>query len=211
MTMKQLLLFIAVSIFTTTYAQTDSIIVLIKPSENRGKNIMEAFAARASVREFSPEELSIQDISDLLWAANGVNRPDEGKRTSPTAMNSQDIDIYVVMKQGSYLYDAKNHRMILVDSNDNRALVAGGQTNFSNAPLFCVMVSDILRFKRGEDSLKMTWAAMDAAYVSQNIDLFCAGVGLKTRPRVGMDIEKLRVALKLSSTQHPMINNPVSK
>jgi nitroreductase len=101
--------------------------------------------------------------------------------------------------------------MILVDSNDNRALVAGGQTNFSNARWFCVMVSDILRFKRGEDSLKMTWAAMDAAYVSQNIDLFCAGVGLKTRPRVGMDIEKLRVALKLSSTQHPMINNPVSK
>jgi hypothetical protein len=69
--MKQLLLFIAVSIFTTTYAQNRFIIVLNKPSENRGKNIMEAFAARASVREFSSEELSIQNISDLLWAANG--------------------------------------------------------------------------------------------------------------------------------------------
>lgn len=197
--------------YGTLSAQTDSIVVLNKPSENRGKSIMEAFAARASVREFSPEELSLQDISDLLWAANGINRPDESKRTAPTAMNSQDIDIYLVMRQGSYLYDAKNHRLILVDSNDNRALVAGGQVNFSHAPLFCVMVSDISRFKRGEEPLKMTWAAMDAAYVSQNIDLFCAGVELKTRPRVGMDVEKLRAALKLSPTQHPMINNPVGK
>ena len=107
--MKQLLLFLAVSIFTTTYAQTDSIIVLNKPTEVKGKTVMEAFANRASVREFSSEELSLQDISDLLWAANGINRPTEGKRTAPTAMNSQDVDIYVVMKQGSYLYDAKNH------------------------------------------------------------------------------------------------------
>lgn len=209
--MKPLLLFLAVSIFTTTYAQTDSIIVLNKPTEVKGKTVMEAFASRASVREFSSEELSLQDISDLLWAANGINRPTEGKRTAPTAMNSQDVDIYVVMKQGSYLYDAKNHKLILVDAADNRAMVAGTQKNFANAPLFCVMVSDISRFTRGDESQKMPWAAMDAAMVSQNINVYCAGVGLKTRPRVFMEVDNLRKALKLSATQHPMINNPVGK
>lgn len=209
--MKQLLLFLAALICTSTYAQPDSIIVLNKPTEVKGKTVMEAFANRASVREFSSEELSLQDISDLLWAANGINRTTEGKRTAPTAMNSQDVDIYVVMKQGSYLYDTKNNKLILVDAADNRAMVAAAQKNFANAPLFCVMVSDISRFTRGEETLKMLWAAMDASMVSQNINLFCAGVGLKTRPRVFMEVDNLRKALKLSSTQHPMINNPVGK
>lgn len=209
--MKSLLLLFVIGIFSTVSAQTDSVILLNKPSDVRGKNVMEAFANRASVREFSSEELSLQDISDLLWAANGINRAAEGKKTAPTAMNSQDVDIYVVMMQGSYLYDAKNHKLVLVDVADNRAMVAGAQKNFANAPLFCVMVSDISRFTRGEETQKMSWAAMDASMVSQNINLFCAGVGLKTRPRVFMEVDKLGKALKLSSTQYPMINNPVGK
>ncbi|MGE0076297.1 MAG: SagB/ThcOx family dehydrogenase [Bacteroidales bacterium] len=209
--MKLLLLYLAVGLFSTANAQTDSVIILNKPSEVRGKNIMEAFASRASTREFSEEELSLQDISDLLWAANGINRSDEGKRTAPTAMNSQDIDVYVVMRQGVYLYDAQKHKLILITEGDYREAVAGRQKDFAKAPLFCIMVSDISRFKHGEESLKLTWAAMDAAYISQNIDLFCAGVGFKTRPRAGMDFDKLTDLLKLAPSQHLMLNNPVSK
>jgi len=63
----------------------------------------------ASVREFDPTALKLQDLSELLWAANGINRPDEGKRTAPSAMNAQDIDIYVLMESGIYLYDPKEH------------------------------------------------------------------------------------------------------
>ncbi|HSA04657.1 MAG TPA: nitroreductase family protein, partial [Tenuifilaceae bacterium] len=73
------------------------------------------------------------------------------------------------------------------------------------------MVSDISRFTRGDESQKMPWAAMDAAMVSQNINVYCAGVGLKTRPRVFMEVDNLRKALKLNATQHPMLNNPVGK
>ena len=208
-TLKLITVLIGMLFINQSFAQ--DLIKLPEPNKTGGKPLMQVLNERQSSRDFIDKELSMQQISDLLWAANGINRPAENKRTAPTAMNSQDVDIYVVMKEGSYLYDAKNHKLILVDAADNRAMVAGTQKNFANAPLFCVMVSDISRFTRGDESQKMPWAAMDAAMVSQNINLFCAGVGLKTRPRVFMEVDNLRKALKLSATQHPMLNNPVGK
>ncbi len=195
---------------TFANAQTESIIKLPEVTRIKGKNIMEAFACRASVREFDSKELDLQEVADLLWAANGINRPAEGKRTAPTAMNSQDIDVYLINSKGAYHYDAKEHALVLVNSGDYRAVVAGTQQAFAKASLFLVMVSDLSRFQRGEESQKLTWAAMDAAIVSQNINLYCAGVGLKTRPRVYMDTDKLREVLRLTATQIPMMNNPVS-
>lgn len=208
--MKRLLTVALVVSSTLANAQTESIIKLPEVTRVKGKNIMEAFASRASVREFDSKELDLQEVADLLWAANGINRPAEGKRTAPTAMNSQDIDVYLVNSKGAYLYDAKAHALVLVNSGDYRAVVAGTQQVFAKASLFLVMVSDLSRFQRGEESQKLSWAAMDAAIVSQNINLYCAGVGLKTRPRVYMDTDRLREVLKLTATQIPMINNPVS-
>jgi nitroreductase len=83
---------------------------------------MEAFASRASVLSWNPKELSSQDLSDLLWAANGVNRPD-GKRTAPSAGNAQDVEIYVFLKDGAYLYDAANHALNLLAAGDYRSEV----------------------------------------------------------------------------------------
>jgi nitroreductase len=80
----------------------------------------------------------------------------------------------------------------------------------AKAPVICVLVSDISRFRAGADSLKLIWAAEDAGIVSQNISLFCASIGLATRPRASMDQQKLREILKLKDTQHLMLNNPVS-
>lgn len=208
--MKRLLAVALVVSSTLANAQTESIIKLPEVTRVKGKNIMEAFASRASVREFDSKELDLQEVADLLWAANGINRPAEGKRTAPTAMNSQDIDVYLINSKGAYRYDAKAHALVLVNSGDYRAVVAGTQQAFAKVPLFLVMVSDLSRFQRGEESQKQTWAAMDAAIVSQNVNLYCAGVGLKTRPRVYMDTDKLREVLKLTSTQIPMMNNPVS-
>lgn len=208
----RVLLFSAVMVLgLNSIGQTDSITKLPEPSKVKGKNIMEAFANRASVREFDAQEIDIQEIADLLWAANGINRPAEGKRTAPTAMNTQDIDIYLVNNKGAFLYDANAHALVLISSGDFRSVVAGSQQNFAKAPVFLVIVSDLARFQRGDENQKMTWAAMDAAIVSQNINLFCAGVGLKTRPRVWMDAEKLKEILKLKETQRPMMNNPVSR
>ena len=85
---------------------------------------------RHSTREFAAKALSLSDLSDLLWAANGVNRKDSGKRTAPSALNKQDVNVYVVLSEGSYLYDAQNHQLTLVAEGDYRSAVAGGQAYF---------------------------------------------------------------------------------
>jgi SagB-type dehydrogenase family enzyme len=190
-------------------AQTPRTIILNAPDTTRGLPVMKALSLRASANDFDTTSLKLQDMSDLLWAANGINRPVNGKRTAPSAMNAQDIDVYAFMKSGVYLYNAKKHCLDFVIDGDYRALIAGRQENFAKAPLICLLVSDISRFQRGEDSLKLVYAAEDAGIVSQNISIFCASVGFATRPRASMDQQKLREILKLKDSQHLMLNNPV--
>jgi nitroreductase len=101
-------------------AQDLKTIKLLEPNKTRGLPVMEALSVKASAREWSDKELSLQDLSDLLWAANGVNRPD-GKRTASSAMNAQDVDIYAFMKDGVYLYDAKAQTLVEVLAGDHRA------------------------------------------------------------------------------------------
>jgi SagB-type dehydrogenase family enzyme len=193
------------------FAQNTKTIVLNPPNMTRGLPVMKALSLRASANEYDTTRISLQDLSDLLWASNGINRPDVGKRTAPSAINAQDIDVYVCMASGTYLYDAKKHALDLMIIGDYRKLVAGRQENVAKAPVICLLVSDISRFKFGADSIKLVWAAEDAGIVSQNISLFCASVGLATRPRATMDLVKLREVLKLSKSQYVMLNNPVSK
>ena len=185
-------------------------IALLPPDTGRGLPVMKALALRASPSAFDSAALSLRDLSDLMWAANGVNRPN-GKRTAPSAMNSQDIDVYAVMKEGIYLYNAQKHLLEPVAAGDYRSYVADRQENFKNAPIFCVLVSDISRFKTGEESQKMTWAYEDAGIVSQNICIFCAGVGLKSRTRAWMNSDKLKEVMKLTPSQHLILNNPVGR
>lgn len=194
---------------TTLHAQGAGELKLNRPDLNRGVNVMKAFSDRHSDREFSTRELSLQDLSDLLWAANGVNRPGDGKRTAPSALNKQDVDIYVFLAKGVYLYDASKHVLKLVAEGDHRAVVAGRQDFVKQAPVSLVYVSDLSRFGMGLDEQVKLMGAMDAGIVSQNVNLFCAGVGLSTVPRASMDQEALRKLLKLSDTQVPMMNNPV--
>ncbi len=208
--MKCLSIFVMIMLITGNLSgQVLQDIKLNAPDMDRGLTIMKAFEKRASATSFSSRELSLQDLSDLLWASAGINRPENGKRTSPTAVNAQDIDVYVLMKSGAYLYDAKTHTLKGVAAGDNRKMVSERQTNFANAPVMLVMVSDISRFRGDDRDLKLTWAAMDAGIVSQNIAIFCAGTGLVTRPRASMDTEGLKKLLELSATQYPLLNNPV--
>jgi SagB-type dehydrogenase family enzyme len=191
-------------------AQDLKTIKLNAPDKTRGLPVMEAFSLRASVREWSDKDLSLQDLSDLLWAADGINRPD-GRRTAPSAMNAQDVDIYVFMKDGAYKYDAAAHALVPVAAGDHRDAVMmarpGGPP--SPAPVQLILVSDISRFTRGETPGKLEIAALDTGIVSQNISLFCAGTGLATRPRASMDKAKVKELLKLSETQYPLLNHPV--
>lgn len=193
----------------TKIVDANGIIALNKPDTTRGTSMMEALKTRKSVREFADKELTLEDLSDLLWAANGVNRPSDGKRTAASALNAQDIDIFVCLKGGTYLYDAVNSKLVLVTAGDLRPTAAGKQTFVNNAPACLVLVSDISRFPGEEEEHKQLTGAMDAGIVSANISLFCSSAGLATVPRASMDTDTLRKALNLKDSQIPLMNHPV--
>jgi hypothetical protein len=184
-------------------------IILNSPDLKRGLPVMEALSQRASNTDFSDKKLSIQDLTDLLYAANGVNRKDVGKRTAPSAMNAQDVDVYVFLEEAVYLYDAFKNVLNPVVVGDQRKLAAGAQESVAGAPCILVLISDISRFKFPDNSRKLDAAAKDAGIVSENINIFCAGTGMYTRSRGTMDLEKIKIVLKLKDTQYPMLNNPV--
>jgi len=106
--------------------------------------------------------------------------------------------------------DAMDHALEKIVDGDHRPLVADRQEDVANAPVICLLVSDISRFRAGEENQRLTWGAIDAGTVSQNISLFCAANGIGTRPRATMDEKKIREILKLKDSQHLMLNNPVS-
>ncbi|HPI19736.1 MAG TPA: SagB/ThcOx family dehydrogenase [Candidatus Kapabacteria bacterium] len=191
-------------------SKSQDIIKLNPPDKSRGLPVMTALSERASVREFDTTSISIQDISDLLWAANGVNRPDEGKRTAPSAINAQDIDIYVFLKDAVCHYNAEEHSLIKKVNGDFRTLISAKQVEFANAPLFILIVSDNSKFKYGDDTQKLVWGAIDAGLVAENICVFCASVGFSSRPRASMEQDKITELLKLSNSQKLMLNVVVS-
>ncbi len=197
----------------TLNAQDMKPIELKSPNMERKTTMMDAFQKRASSLDWADTKLSIQDLSDLLWAGNGINRQGEVKRTAPSAINAQDVDIYVFLEEGAYLYDAKNNKLQPVAKGDFRAEAIPprpGSTAAPQPPVLLVLVSDISRFASVTDEArKLTMAAMDAGIVSQNIAVFCAGADMVTRPRMSMDVSKIKEVLKLSDTQHPLLNNPV--
>ena len=207
---KTLCILVLFAIVINLEAQELKSIALNPPDINSGLTVMQAFSKRSSASAFTSEKLKLQDLSDLLWAADGINRQDSKKRTAPSAMNAQDIDIYVFLVDGVYLYNAADNRLDPVVTGDQRILAAGKQPEFANAAVILVLVSDISRFQNGDDKMKLSMAALDAGMVSQNIAVFCAGTGLLTRPRATMDQPKLKEILKLKDTQYLLLNNPVS-
>ncbi|MBS0001365.1 MAG: SagB/ThcOx family dehydrogenase [Cyclobacteriaceae bacterium] len=191
-------------------AQAPKFIRLLPPNTDRGISVMKALSLRSSTTDWDTAGLILQDLSDLAWSANGMNRRETGKRTAPSALNAQDIDLYILLKSGIYIYDAAEHLLNLVAEGDFRDLAAGSQPEAAQAPVICLMVSDISRFNAGEEDQRLEWAAIDAGTVSQNIALFCASEGFATRPRVTMDKGNLRKILKLKDSQYLILNNPVS-
>ncbi len=175
-------------------------IQLPKPRLDGGKPLMQALAARHSTREFSPRALPQQVLSDLLWAAFGVNRPATGGRTAPSAMNWQEIDVYVVTADGVRLYDARAHALSPVAAGDHRA-ATGVQPFVKEAPLNLVFVADTTRMTRARPDQRPFYAGADAGFIAQNVYLFCASEGLATVVRASVDRAALAKALKLRPTQ----------
>lgn len=179
------------------------------PSADRsaGMPVMEAFAKRKSVRNFSGRELSQQELGNLLWAAMGQNRAD-GKLTAPSCRNFQEIRLFVFGKDGVWEYIPASHSVRQVAAGDHRALVAGGQEFVKSAPISLVMIADMTKFGKADERAKMM-AAVDAGIVSENISLACAGLGLATVPRATMDSAAILKLLGLPENHMAIMNNPV--
>ena len=191
-----------------TLAQEGGTKKLPAPQTDGGKPLMQALKERRSTRAFSDKELSGQVLSNLLWAAAGVNRPADGKRTAPSAHNKQEVDLYVFTPDGVYLFDPKAHALTQVLGKDSRAQI-GGQGFVKTAPLNLVYVADYARMAKASEADKNLYAAADTGFISQNVYLFCASEGFGTVVYAGADRARLRKTLKLRPEQKIILSQCV--
>lgn len=187
-------------IFCFCRADDANVLDLPKPRTVGGRPLMEVLRDRKSTRDFIKKEIPLQVLSDMLWAAWGVNRPESGKRTAPSAVNWQEIDVYVASAKGLHLYDPFEHRLIEILSDDIRG-VTGMQDFVKDAPVNLIFVADYSRMGKRPQKDKDFYSATDAAFISQNVYLFCASEGLGTVVRGAIDRDKLARKMKLSSEQ----------
>ena len=180
-------------------AQLPPPVELPKPKLDGTTTLVQALKSRKTAREFAPRALPLQTLSDLLWAACGVNR-DDGRRTAPTAHNWQEVDAYVVLPQGAYLFDAKAHALRGVVAGDLRELT-GKQPFVKDAPVTLVYVADLARMKDASPEDRDLYSATDAGFVSQDVYLYCAANGLATGVRGWVDRPVLAKALGLRADQ----------
>jgi SagB-type dehydrogenase family enzyme len=190
-------------------AQDLTAIKLLTPTLQDDKPLMQALKERKSSREFDEKELSLQDLSNVLWCANGINRPEDGRRTAPSAMNRQDIDVYAVLKEGIYLYDATLHQLTPVATGDFRK-ETGMQEFVATAPLNIVFVSDMAKFDKARQPEDKIWmAALDAGHCSQNVYLYCASANLAVVTRMSLDKAKMGELMKLRPEQQIVLAETV--
>ena len=189
-------------------------ITLPAPDKKGGKPLMQALNERQSVRSFTDESLTLQQLSDLLWAANGINRPAEKMRTAPSAMNYQEIDIYVALKNGIYLYDAEAHTLKFIKNKDIRS-ITGTQNFVGNAAVNLVYVADMTKTGKSEDAnitdSDLFGPYADAGFVAQNVYLYCASENLGCVVRGLIPREILAAELGLKSYQKIILAQTVGK
>lgn len=194
---KTFVTIVSLLIIATAVSAQD--IELPEPHRTGGMPLMEALSQRQSIRTYIDGNIDEQMLSNLLWAAWGFNRED--KRTAPSGMNKQEIDLYAVFSDGAYLYDAKENRLVSVTKEDVRKNLSNGQTFGENALVNIVMVAD----KTKGDGV------MTAAYISQNVYLFCASEGLGTVARGSFNADEVGKALNLNENQRTVLVQPVGK
>ena len=192
----------------STIASELRIVLLPPPQTEGGKPLMQALKERHSTREFSPEALPPRVLSNLLWAAAGVNRPASGQRTVPSARDWREIDVYVATAEGMYRYDAKANALQPVVARDLRALT-GVQDFVAMAPVNLVYVADLDRMEGAAAEQKEFYAATDTGFIAQNVYLFCASANLATVVRGSVERDALAKAMGLAPHQRIMLAQTV--
>jgi SagB-type dehydrogenase family enzyme len=197
----------ALFISSIAFAQDGNIIKLPEPQLGKGKPLMQVLNERKSTRSFSEAEIPIQELANLLWAANGYNRKEQKMRTAPSAMNRQEIDLYVSTRNGLFLYDAKEHALITIHTRDIRALT-GSQRFVGNAPVNIILVADLSKIG-DQGATGIQTANIDAGYVSENIYLYCASENLATVVRGSVDRQKLAAEMGIGEKQYIVVAQTV--
>lgn len=179
-------------------------IKLPEPNKTGGKPLMDALNDRESAREFSDKDLSLQQLSNLLWAAWGINRPETQKRTAPSSRNVQEIDVYVVLKSGLFLYSAADNNLKQIHNKDIRKL-SGTQEYVATAPVNLIYVADMGKLGKKEGD-KINDADLFAPYansgfISQNVYLWCSSENMSCVIRAMIDRPELAPEMKLRSNQ----------
>jgi SagB-type dehydrogenase family enzyme len=178
------------------------------PQTEGGMPLMQALKQRHSTREFSPQAPPPQVLSDLLWAAAGVNRSATGQRTAPTARDWREIDVYVAMADGTYRFEPDSHALRRVLPRDIRALT-GTQDFVAQAPVNLVYVANLDRMRDTTAEHQHLYSATDTGFIAQNVYLYCASAGLATVVRGSIDRETLATALGLGPSQRIILAQSV--
>ncbi len=192
-------------IFTSLAADLTPI-RLLPPDMKGGKPLMQCLKDRRTDRTFNKKKLPVEVLSNLLWAASGINRADSGKRTAPSAKNWQEIDVYVAMEEGLYLYNAKTHTLDPVMKNDLRKntthFLQPSRSDIADAPVQLIYVADYAKMTFGtSDENKLLYSGADSAFISQNVYLYCASEGLATGVRALVDKDALAKDMRLRDKQ----------
>jgi SagB-type dehydrogenase family enzyme len=182
--------------------------LLPKPQLDGGRPLMQVLKDRRSSREFGQEKVPIQVLSNLLWAAFGVNGSDSGKRTAPSARHWQETDIYVAMPEGLYLYDAKAHQLNLLQKADIRAMT-GTQPYVKEAPINLIYVVDYSKTGKAPEEERQLFCPADVGFISQNVYLFCASEGLATVVRGLIDRPALAKVMQLGPDQKIILSQSI--
>lgn len=178
------------------------------PAKDGGKPLMQALQLRSSARTFATKPVSMQDLSDLLWAADGVNRPESNHLTAPSARNWQDVSIYVITPEATYLYIPKGHQLIEILHEDIRNL-AGLQDYAKTAPLNLIYVSDQAKMDKTPNDDKWLLSGADAAFIAENVYLFCASRDFNVVIRAMIDKEALAKKLNLKPEQKIILGQTI--
>ncbi|EIF30834.1 nitroreductase [Burkholderia sp. Ch1-1] len=188
--------------------ETPAVIALPKPDLNTGVPLMTAFAQRASCRAFAPTALPPTLLGELLWAADGINRPATGGRTAPSPHSFNEIDIYAALPNGVYRYDPPNHQLVL-----KHAIDARGQTGYQDfvgeAPLDLVYVVRTSRILEMPAQQRERFSAVTAGAIAQNVSLYCASAGLASVIRGWINPRLLANALSLNEDELPILTQTV--
>ena len=191
------ILSVAAAAVVAPAAAAAEVMQLPPPSSTGGMPLVDALKSRHSTREFSERPLPPQVLSDLLWAAFGINRPATGDRTAPYWRHIMVIDVYAALADGVWLYDPKSHSLVRQLQADLRAKT-GLQDFVATAPLNLVYVAHGERMQDISAEDRRLYASVDTAFIGQNVYLYCASEGLGSVFRGAVDLKGLAKAMQLS-------------